>query len=252
MNYFGCLKKMLLILELSAKKLNLDITYVGNNQILFDNITDEIIGNKINRNVEKEELINNFYGKHHILLHLSKFESGQPCLAIMEALSCGLPVVATRMDNYEIPGIEFTDERNVDIISNKVLKIINDYDTYRIKSLKSAYDNSWGNIIKEILIHYNFYLNNINYKKSFNKIVINNDHSIEKISIYMDDGLLKININEKDNHNYNIKFKDKNLNILYENDIVNNMWSGIPIIDLVHIEIKKDDYSYPFYYLFKK
>lgn len=223
-----------------AKKLGLEITYVGDNQDFFDSIDYKFSGSKICRNVHKEELIKEFYGKNHILLHMSKFESGQPCLSILEALSSGLPVVATSMDNISLPGVEFI---NADVESGveAVSKIINNYTSYRNSAIKTAHKLSWTNIVRNICIQYDDYINS---KYKIIKRVLSNDD----LHIYEDGGLLKIKQVFNEQNTYNIKFMDIDYNLLHENNLSVGVWAGLWIDknETIFIEIKRDDYTEPY------
>ena len=145
-----------------AKELNLEITFVGDNQEFFDRTEHTFTSNIICRNVGKKELVEEFYDKNHILLHMSDLESGQPCLAIMEAMGCGLPVVATHIDDISIDGIEFV-EHTVESGVKAVKKIINNYSKYRNDVIKSSQKYTWESPVTILNIHYNNFL----YKSKF-------------------------------------------------------------------------------------
>lgn len=228
-----------------AKELNLEITFVGDNQDFFDKTEHNFISNNICRNVHKDELVKDFYGKNHILLHMSYVESGQPCLVIMEAMGCGLPIVATHMDDINIDGIEFVDN-TVESGVNAVKKIIKNYKKYRDNVLKSSQKYTWQSIVTILNIHYN---ENLNKKKFlFNKHEIDsNGIPHNSIVIFEEDNLLKVSIYEFDT-TYNIKFKDTDKNILREDNISSGNWTGVYINkhQVIFVEINRKDYQSPF------
>ena len=229
-----------------AKELNLEITFVGDNQEFFDKSEHDFTSNNICRNVTKMELVEEFYGKNHILLQMSVVESGQPCLSIMEAMGCGLPVVATHIDDISIDGIEFIDN-TVESGINAVKKIINNYKEYRNNILESSQKYTWKCIISIINIHYNNYFNKnkFTYKKHeidsngipYNSIIITEEYNLLKVSVF------------DVYYTYNIKFKDIKQNIIHENDnITDRNWCGVFINDhkVIFVEIYRIDYKVPF------
>ena len=58
----------------------------------------------------KEELIA-CYRDHTIFLHPSILEAGHPNPTLLEAMSCGLPIVGTYEDDNDLPGL-FKSERD--------------------------------------------------------------------------------------------------------------------------------------------
>jgi len=223
-----------------AKKLNLPLTIVGDNTEFFSkNDYDFSYVNIIQRNVFKDELINEFYGKHHILLHMSKLESGQPCLVILEALSCELPVVSMSIDNYEIPGVEFV--KNIDDGVKSVIKIIENYDKYKEMTILSSDKYRWRNSVGIINMHYSESMK----KHNIIKFVPADDRGIPEsvFNIYVQNDLLKVKLLESDKFEYDVLFKDSNQNELYRKSLVNNTWCGV-FLNKNHyfISIKRKDW----------
>jgi len=142
----------------AAKKLGYPITIAGPNEEFFAELDYDFDYDKltiINKNFNKEEL-KDLYQSHDVLMALSKMESGQPCLVVLEALACGLPVVSTQTDSFEMGGINFVN-RDVDEACEALLEIKNSYEFYSRQAVTSAHEYSWKNICEKIDRYYNFY-----------------------------------------------------------------------------------------------
>lgn len=149
----------------SAKILNLPITIVGpeRDKHYCDNYLNSINYNKLTliNNSDKNEL-KNIHKDHSILIHPSICETGNPCLAVMEAMSSGLPVVGTNMDSltnfkqdrfpdmHEIPGFIHCFQNSFDI-AEKIKLIINNYDNYQKQARLFALNNSWEKVCQRII-----------------------------------------------------------------------------------------------------
>jgi len=232
-----------------AKELGLEITFVGPNDKFFDSEEYQFSGNKICRNVNKDELVNDFFGTHHILLHMSSIESGQPCLVILEAIACGLPVVSTYLDDIDIPGIEFI-SRDMESGVNAVKKIINNYVSYRNLSLSSSKNFTWKKIVNRINMYYNYQLRNKKILDTFTELD-KNGIPFNSIRIIEDDTILKVECLVNIEHN--VRFEDSN-GLIYEDNIKLNNWTGVFIGDrsLIFISIKRSDYESPYVFRYEK
>jgi len=234
-----------------AKELGLEITFVGPNDHFFDFEEHIFYGKKVCRNVNKDELVKDFFSTHHILLHMSNIESGQPCLVILESIACGLPVVATRMDYIDIPGIEFVD-RDIDSGVKAVKKIINNYDLYRNSALTSSKNFTWANVVRLINIYYQQTI-----KRTTKLIYIQRENDAngiptDSIKIIEDGSLLKVEC--LINVDHNVKFIDSDGYLIYEDDINIYCWAGVPIPDngVLLIHIKRIDYETPFVFRYQR
>ena len=71
-----------------------------------------------------EEQLINLYNEHSIFLHPSELEAGHPNLTLLEAMSCGLPVVGT-FEEKSYDGMIVV-ERNVEQIKSAIQNIVSD------------------------------------------------------------------------------------------------------------------------------
>ena len=246
----------------AAHKLNMPITIVGPDSI-HENYNDifykvlssckkdiEIVQTG---NVDKNEL-RKILNEHDIIVHPSSIETGQPCLAVLEAMACGLPCVGTMQDKVEIPGlIECT--REVDTIIDGIKNIVDDYDDFSKKARAFAVERDWANIFKTLEKYYYeardlksskprsmkdrliFAYNNTDFKKK-ESIVEQN-----QINIKFDPNPI-VEILGNTEKQYDITFKNlENGGTVYSNVIGNNNWCGSNIQYFMqwHIIIKEKD-----------
>ena len=145
----------------AANKLGLPITIVGPDSIhavynkKFHDIVEECKVNidiNLAGNLEKYDLRDKLQ-QHHVMIHPASLETGQPCLAVLEAMACGLPVVGTMQDKISLKGFELC-TRDVDDIVNKIKIILNNYDEYSKKAREFAKERDWENIFDELEKYY--------------------------------------------------------------------------------------------------
>ena len=175
---------------LAAQKLGLPITIIGPDSIhqSYNDLFYQIVNQAKNDieitqtgNVEKPEL-KKLLDEHHIIIHPASIETGQPCLAVLEAMACGLPCVGTMQDKVEIPGfVECT--REVDTIVDGVKTIINDYDDYSTKARSFARERDWENIFDKLEDFY-YEAKELKYTKPFDmagRLLFSYDETPKKI-----------------------------------------------------------------------
>lgn len=215
----------------TAKHFNLPITIAGpsNNKNFFNKC--DIKYDKLNVLFDlKEDDLVKLYQEHSIFLHPSILEAGHPNLTLLEAMSCGLVVLATFEENNDLQGlVKIT--RNVDSIIKNLNYVLNNYDDLRLKSLECIKLKSWENITNILL---EMYTNkNATMKEQLIEIytdtVINHiDPKVNKnnkIIIDYNDGC-KVEILGEVKNEYIIKFKNRlNNTSIYESKIQNNMWA---------------------------
>jgi autotransporter strand-loop-strand O-heptosyltransferase len=135
----------------TAERLGLPITIAGpsNNKLYFKNNPSTYDKLSIRYDLTEDELLS-IYQEHTIFLHPSQLEAGHPNLTILEALSCGIPVVGTLEDNNTLSGMEIV-APTIESVVNGVKKVINEYSTYVSNARTQASKLSWYNRTKELL-----------------------------------------------------------------------------------------------------
>lgn len=135
----------------AAKKLNLPITIAGpsnnkkyfeQNPVDYDNIT-------ILYDLTEEELLR-VYREHSIFVSPSELEAGHPNLTLLEALSCGLPVVST-FESLDAPKGIIVIERNDDSVTRGIQEAIQKYDYYSYLARKQAEALDWSHITTKLV-----------------------------------------------------------------------------------------------------
>ena len=139
----------------AAERLNLPITIAGpsNNKKYFEQHPSTYDKLTILYDLSEDELLK-VYQTHSIFIHMSILEAGHPNLTLLEALSCGLPIVGTLEENNSLKGM-ITVNRNIDELINGIEKIRNDYQNYWLKAIDQSLDLSWKNRTKELVKIYN-------------------------------------------------------------------------------------------------
>lgn len=214
----------------AAKKLNLPITIAGpvNNKHFFDTYNIDYDKLTILYNLTEQELVD-VYRNHTIFLHPSISEAGHPNLTLLEAMSSGLPVVGTLEDNNELDGL-FRITRNVDDIVEGINHVIKNYTDYRNRSLKTAKQKNWGNIVENNLLSgYNMEMTmRDQLLKIYNETPIKHQpprQTTNKVVLDYNQGC-KVEIVGSESKKYNVKMIDnKNNNVVYESTLSNNMWA---------------------------
>jgi glycosyltransferase involved in cell wall biosynthesis len=132
----------------AAINLDLPITIAGpnNNQWFFEIFPQyrEYSKLRILDNLDEDQLIKTL-NEHTIFMNVSELEAGLPNLAMIEALSCGVPVVGTYPNKKKIKGVrevELTNESTIEGIKD----VINNYEDYRIKARETGIEFDWSNI----------------------------------------------------------------------------------------------------------
>lgn len=182
-----------------AKKIALPITIVGpeNNKKYFEKNPSDYSELNIIYSASEDELLK-IYKEHSVFIHASVLEAGHPNLTLLEAMSCGLPVLATFENNNELEGL-IKIERNVDSIMKGLMKVFSDYHNYSDKARNQALKLSWKNRTKELLKFYDI-------EKAYIH-TIKNSNQIEKIKINMKDKLMLHYNNTKINLKHSKKYK---------------------------------------------
>lgn len=142
----------------AAKSLNLEITIVGpDNNNNFFNVNKDLLDYdklKFIKDPTEKELVD-IYNDHTIFLHPSELEAGHPNLTLIEALSCGIPVIGTYEGRSPLNGLEKCIRNTSDVIQ-KIEKVIKNYDYYKEMTHKIPEKYDWRVIVKELNDFYNF------------------------------------------------------------------------------------------------
>ena len=230
---------------MAAKNLGMPITIVGPDSIHEDyndifykvlNSCKDDIEITQTGNIDKHEL-RKVLNEHDIIVHPSSIETGQPCLAVLEAMACGLPCVGTMQDKVEIPGlVECT--REVDTIVEGIRNIINDYDDYSKKARAFAVERDWSNIFKQLEPYYyeaRELKNNVprdmkerlmySYSNTKQEII---EPELEKNKVNLKfEGNPIVEILGNDDKEYDVTFFDQDTGgVVYSATISNNCWCG--------------------------
>lgn len=147
----------------AAMSLDLPITIAGpdKNKNFFDTFPNFLSYDKLTilDNLQEDELIR-IMNEHTIFVHPSSLETGVPNLTIVEAFSCGLPVVGTYND--EISGL-IKVELNVESVENGIKECINNYEHYKKLAKETSRKYDWEIVTKQlekILLSNNYYSRN--------------------------------------------------------------------------------------------
>lgn len=219
----------------AAKDLNLPIVVAGpsNNKKFFETLDSEL--NNYENLTKMYDLTENqlisLYNENTIFVHASELEAGHPNLTLLEAMSCGLPVVGT-FEETRYDGMIVV-ERDVEQIKSAIKQIIDNYEKYQSDALNNAKNNSYKVRTSELVNLYDEYTEKIfgnkfinSYNSTIKKVVGNND----KIR-------LKLNFNDKpylelENPNdasevFNVKFTDRETNVVkYECNLQHGWWGA--------------------------
>ena len=211
----------------AAKKLNLQITIAGpeNNKKFFEKYNFNYDKLNVMYNLSETDLLR-LYQSHDIFLHPSILEAGHPNLTLLEAISCGLPIVGTLEDDNNLEGL-YKSNRDVDEIINGITHVINNYDTYKKLTALTSKEKSWENIVNTLIGFYDTSMKN-QLIEIYERTKINHKDSVEsQNSIVFDfNNKSKVEILGEIKKEYNLKFINKQNNkLVYESDISNNMWT---------------------------
>ena len=96
------------------------------------------------------EQLRQLYNSHTIFLHPSDLEAGHPNLTLLEAASCGLPILGWIEEETTFHGL-WRAPRDLKEMLRGLNVIIDEYSTYRQNALKTADELSWLNRSKELI-----------------------------------------------------------------------------------------------------
>jgi autotransporter strand-loop-strand O-heptosyltransferase len=210
----------------AAEQLGLPITIAGpsNNKNYFSTNPPSYNKLTILYDLDESELLT-LYREHSIFVHASQLEAGHPNLTLLEALSCGLPVVGTLEKNNTLKGMVVTNPI-VDEVTKGILEVIEYYTEYTTNARQQAELLSWNNRTKELLSIYSqattmkhkllqHYNNTIQLKKKLSA----------KMNFNNIDGMFAEILGGEDT-SYGVRFINTDTNAIeYETKLSKNCWA---------------------------
>lgn len=212
----------------AAQQLGLPITIAGpsNNKNYFEKNPPTYDKLTILYDLSEEELLT-VYREHSIFLHPSQLEAGHPNLTLVEALSCGLPVVGTFEPNNKLDGMQVVDSQLSSVVRG-IVDVLENYETYKLSARKQAEQLDWLNRTKELVTIYS------------NQEVLNMKKQL--LNHYSNTPILKKRVEKRINLNciggmfteilggvdttYSVKFINKETDtVVFETDINRNCWA---------------------------
>jgi len=134
----------------AAQRLNLPITIAGpeNNHAFFEGHKDLLEYEKLTLKLTNptDDETHKLYQEHTIFLAPSFLEYGHPNLSILEAMSCGLPIVGT--SNVTLPGMYNLPENTTQAVVTGIQTVCNKYGSMRNEQLIKRQDHSWLEVCK--------------------------------------------------------------------------------------------------------
>lgn len=217
----------------AAKDLNLPITIAGpyNNKKSFDLLPDDLNHYK---NLTKlfdltESDLIELYNQNSIFIHMSELEAGHPNLTLLEAMSCGLPVIGTFEDTI-YDGMMVV-SRNLDQLKIGIKTILSDYQSYQDGSLIASTKNSYDTRVDQLINIYDEYTELLFGYKFIN--VYNNISKINKCPIktpmfkcsFNDCALIEIENPTNPDQTFDVIFKNNKTNdIVYTTSLKHGWW----------------------------
>jgi autotransporter strand-loop-strand O-heptosyltransferase len=213
----------------AAMRLDLPLTIAGpkNNENFFKTLPEELNSySKLTKiyDLNEQQLIH-LYNEHSVFLHFSELEAGHPNLTLLEAMSCGLPVVGTFEESSYL-GMAVC-KRDLEEAVKSINLVRSNYESFSLSAFTNSQQNSYKNRVNDLLKIYSEYRETIFGDKIINqykKIQKNKNIIGPQILITFFDGV-KVEILGGCDKKYHVKFIDKTNNIsIYETQITNNMW----------------------------
>jgi autotransporter strand-loop-strand O-heptosyltransferase len=233
----------------AAKQLNLPITIAGpsNNKNYFNAHPPTYDKLTIKYDLSEEELLT-IYKEHTIFLHPSQLEAGHPNLTLLEALSCGLPIVGTFEGNNTLDGMKVV-QPDIQQTVYGIQEIINNYPEYTRLSRNQAVKLDWMNRTKSLVSIYTE-----DRKTDMKKQLLNHYSNtkplktapIRKFNFNCIDGMFAEILSGPDTK-YSVKFVDRNTNkIVYDVEMGRNCWAKVNTKYYVDWRIEIEDKNSPY------
>lgn len=234
----------------AARNMGLPITIAGpsNNKHYFEKHPPNYDKLTVLYDLTEDEL-KELYRKHTIFLHPSELEAGHPNLTLLEALSCGLPVVGTLEPGHTLHGMRVV-ERHIDNVVEGIQQVIDQYTTYTADARTQAEQLDWRNRTKALLSIYS-----IKELPSMKQKLL---HHYTNTPMLRKEPVRKLNFNCIDgmfaevlggpNTKYSVRFINKKTNdVVFETELGRDAWAKPNIkyyVDWrVEIVDKNSDYT---------
>jgi autotransporter strand-loop-strand O-heptosyltransferase len=173
-------------------------------------------------------------------------EAGHPNLTLLEAMSCGLPIVGT-FEEKSYDGMIVV-ERNVEQIKSAIQNIVSDYDTYKNKALQTANVNSYFNRVDQLIDLYDQYterlfaIRHINVYENIKK----NNKSIKTNAVFKysfnDSAKIEVDNPIDTEQSFHVTFYNSDDNtIKYETDLKHNWWGSCNFTYYIPYEVHIKD-----------
>lgn len=213
----------------AAMALDMPITIGGpkNNEKFFATLPPELNNySKLTKifDLNESQLID-LYNSHSVFLHFSELEAGHPNLTLLEAMSCGLPIVGT-FEEKHYDGMIVT-ERNLESAINGIKNMAVNFQAMKEKAIKNAQKNCYSNRVHDLVHLYSEYREKIfanrlvNSYKNTIKIQFEN-----RINVSYVQGV-KVDICGLEAKSYIVDFIDDDKNeLIHRGEISNNMWTA--------------------------
>jgi len=134
----------------AAQRLNIPITIAGpeNNNAFFEGHKDLLEYEKLTLKLTNptDDETCKLYQDHTLFLAPSFLEYGHPNLSILEAMSCGLPIIGT--SNVTLPGMYNLPENTTQAVVTGIQTVCNKYGSMRNEQLNKRQDHSWLEVCK--------------------------------------------------------------------------------------------------------
>lgn len=206
----------------AAKELNLPITIAGpsNNKKFFETLESSLNNyEKLTKVFDLDESgLIELYNKHDVFIHASELEAGHPNLTLLEAMSCGLPVIGT-FEDKKYDGMVVV-ERNTKQIKDAIGKVISNYEQYHTESIRAAKNNSYEKRVDQLIELYDEYIDRL-FANKFVNIYDSLDKNTNQPTI-----TANINYSFNDNAFIEIKNsinKDESFDVLFKNRITDQV-----------------------------
>ena len=210
-----------------ARKLNLPLTIAGpsNNKLYFSKYPPSYDKLNILYDLDEKELLT-VYQKHSIFLHPSELEAGHPNLTLLEALSCGLPIVGTMESETSLNGLVKTNRDITEMVAG-VKHILENYTQYRDSARQQAETLNWFNRTKELVSIYQSHKTTMKEELMvhYNSTQKSNKSIPVRVNYHNVDGLF-LELRGGGNSKYDVKFVNKkDGSLVYNVELQKNHWA---------------------------